>query len=54
MKTKRLLKLSGFLYICVVFSVYAHDNEPLFNQVNLQAQSERYIPNESIDGFTCR
>ena len=48
MKTKRLLKWIGFLYVCVVFSVYAHDNEPLFNQVNLQAQSERDIPNDQL------
>lgn len=26
----------------------AHDNEPLFNQVNLQAQSERDIPNDQL------
>lgn len=28
--------------------VLAHDNEPLFNQVNLQAQSERDIPNDQL------
>ncbi len=30
------------------FSSYAHDNEPLFNQVNLQAQAEREIPNDQL------
>jgi len=48
MKTKQLLKWSSFLYVCIVCSVYAHDTEPLFNQVNLQAQSEREIPNDQL------
>ncbi|MFT5395316.1 MAG: putative secreted protein [Gammaproteobacteria bacterium] len=30
------------------FSIYAHDNDPLFNQVNLQAQAEREIPNDQL------
>lgn len=30
------------------FSSYAHDNDPLFNQVNLQAQAEREIPNDQL------
>lgn len=30
------------------FSSYAHDDEPLFNQVNLQAQAEREIPNDQL------
>lgn len=30
------------------FPSYAHDNEPLFNQVNLQAQAEREIPNNQL------
>lgn len=29
-------------------TVYAHDNEPIFNQVNLQAQAEREIPNDQL------
>ncbi len=29
-------------------SVIAHENEPLFNQVNLQAQSERDVPNDQL------
>ena len=30
------------------FSSYAHDDEPLLNQMNLQAQAEREIPNEQL------
>jgi predicted secreted protein len=30
------------------FHVIAHDNDTLFNQVNLQAQSERDIPNDQL------
>lgn len=42
-----------FVIICLLlsafsFSSYAHDNEPLFNQVNLQAQAEREIPNDQL------
>ena len=48
MKTKRLLRWSIFLYVCMLSSVFAHENEPLFNQVNLQAQSERDIPNDQL------
>ena len=28
--------------------VIAHDNEPLFNQVNLQAQADREVPNDQL------
>ncbi len=48
MRTKQLLKWSVLLYFCLLSFVYAHDNEPLFNQVNLQAQSERDIPNDQL------
>ena len=42
-----------FVIICLLLSVYsyssyAHDNDPLFNQVNLQAQAEREIPNDQL------
>jgi predicted secreted protein len=48
MTTKRLLKWSVYIYFCLLSFVYAHDNEPLFNQVNLQAQSERDVPNDQL------
>jgi predicted secreted protein len=38
----------SFLLSVFSFSSYAHDNEPLFNQVNLQAQAEREIPNDQL------
>ncbi len=48
MRVRKLLKQSIFLYFCVLSSVVAHDSEPLFNQINLQAQSEREIPNDQL------
>ncbi len=48
MRIRRLIKRSILLYFCVLSSVVAHDNEPLFNQVNLQAQSERDIQNNQL------
>jgi predicted secreted protein len=42
-------KAFSFIFLLLVFSfVIAHENEPLFNQVNLQAQSEREIPNDQL------
>lgn len=38
---------ASLLYF-LISPVIAHDNEPLFNQVNLQAQSERDIPNDQL------
>ena len=40
-----------FIFINLLFltsSVIAHDNEPLFNQVNLQAQAQKEIPNDQL------
>lgn len=40
-----------FIFISLLsltLSVLAHDNEPLFNQVNLQAQAEREVPNDQL------
>ena len=34
--------------LLITSSVIAHDNDPLFNQVNLQAQSERDVPNDQL------
>ncbi len=47
------MRVYRFLAIVLLFvfspiSVHAHDNEPLFNQVNLQAQAEREIPNNQL------
>lgn len=39
---------SGLLLFIFSFSVYAHDDEPLFNQVHIQAQAERDIPNDQL------
>lgn len=38
----------GLLLAVSSITVLAHDNEPLFNQVNLQAQVERDIPNDQL------
>jgi|TARA_B110000091_G_C13544089_1_gene361674 predicted secreted protein len=38
----------SFLLFLFSFSSYAHDDEPLLNQMNLQAQAEREIPNEQL------
>ena len=38
----------AFLITVTGFTVFAHDSEPLFNQVNLQAQVERDIPNDQL------
>jgi predicted secreted protein len=39
-------------FVCLtMFSIstaIAHDNEPIFNQVNLQAQAEREVPNDQL------
>ena len=45
------MKQSGLiasLFIILSLSAYAHDNDPLFNQVSLQAQVEREIPNDQL------
>ena len=34
--------------LCLTLPAYAHDNEVLFNTVNLQAQAERDIPNDQM------
>lgn len=36
------------LFAFLSFPLMAHDNDPLFNQVSLQAQSERDIPNDQL------
>lgn len=45
-------KMNTFLYGCllsiVTVTANAHDNEPMFNIVNLQAESERDIPNDQM------
>ena len=38
----------SFLLFLFSFSSYAHDDEPLLNQMNLQAQAEREIPNDQL------
>jgi len=43
---KKILLLINFIFI--TSSVIAHENEPLFNQVNLQAQSEQEVPNDQL------
>ncbi len=40
--------ITGFLIVVSSITVFAHDNDPLFNQVNLQAQVERDIPNDQL------
>lgn len=47
MKIFTLFTTSSLL-ILFYSPLYGHDNEPLFNQVNLQAQSEREIPNDQL------
>ena len=40
-----------YLFICLLFqntAVSAHDDETLFNVINLQAQAEREIPNDEM------
>ncbi len=44
MRTMILLLCSGLLGLPV--SLYAHDSEPLFNQVHIQVQAERDIAND--------
>ncbi len=34
--------------VITMSSLLAHESEPLFNQVNLQAQSEREVPNDQL------
>jgi predicted secreted protein len=45
-------KLYRYLLTCLlviqIIPVYAHDNETLFNIINLQAQAEREIPNDQM------
>jgi predicted secreted protein len=42
-------KIIVTIILCLSFVVaYAHDDEPLFNQVNLQAQSETEVPNDQL------
>ena len=46
---KSVLSLSlAILGICQALSVSAHDNDVLFNTVNLVAQAERDIPNDQM------
>jgi len=40
--------LYAFLLFFLISPVTAHDNESLFNQVNLQAQAEREVPNDQM------
>jgi predicted secreted protein len=47
MKNLNITFISLLLFV-FSFSIYAHDNDPLFNQVNLQAQAERDIPNNQL------
>tara|TARA_R110002072_G_scaffold118775_5_gene251311 strand:+ start:22406 stop:23092 length:687 start_codon:yes stop_codon:yes gene_type:complete len=47
MRKFKLLIISLLLSVSS-FPNYAHENEPLFNQVNLQAQAEREIPNDQL------
>jgi predicted secreted protein len=42
----KILTIISLLFL--MSSVVAHENDPLFNQVNLQAQSEREIPNDQL------
>ena len=45
------MKAYSYIFIsCLFISTLsqAHDNDPLFNQVNLQAQAERDIPNDQL------
>ena len=45
------MKVYRYIFIsCLFISALsqAHDNDPLFNQVNLQAQAERDIPNDQL------
>ena len=49
MRAKQLIRCSVYLYFCMLSTlVFSHDSEPLFNQVNLQAQSQRDIPNDQL------
>lgn len=45
-------KLTRFLMICLIYPVIspaqAHEDETLFNVVNLQAQAEREVPNDQM------
>ena len=45
---KNIRFLISLLIVVSNLSVFAHDNEPLFNQINLQAQAEREIPNDQL------
>ncbi len=45
---KNIRFIIAFLITVTGFTVFAHDSEPLFNQVNLQAQVERDIPNDQL------
>jgi len=46
---KPVLSLALALWgLCLTLPVYAHDDEVLFNTVNLQAQAERDIPNDQM------
>jgi len=47
MKIFKVVIISLLLFL-FSFSSYAHDDEPLLNQMNLQAQAEREIPNEQL------
>jgi predicted secreted protein len=47
MRNIKFVIISLLLFV-FSFSSYAHDNDPLFNQVNLQAQAEREIPNDQL------
>ncbi len=44
---KNNILISSLLLLFSPF-IFAHDNEPLFNQVNLQAQADRDIPNDQL------
>lgn len=42
-------KVSILICLSFMFSIVsAHDNDPLFNQVNLQVQSEKEVPNDQL------
>ncbi len=47
MRNIEIAIISLLLYV-FSYSSYGHDNDPLFNQVNLQAQAEREIPNDQL------
>ena len=46
-KMKKFYLISALLF-SISFSIFAHESEPLFNQVNLQAQSQKEIPNDQL------